>query len=58
MPHVDTNEGDIALNYYIRDGLKATASYGRQFSSYGNVNLWTVGIAYRFLIPLGKTGAR
>ena len=58
LPDVNTREGDIALNYYIRDGLKATASYGRQFSSDGNVNLWTVGIAYRFLIPLGRVGTR
>jgi hypothetical protein len=32
------------------------ASYGRQFSSDGNFNLWTVGITYRFLLPLGRVG--
>jgi hypothetical protein len=54
----NTREGEFGLNYYLRDGLKAVASYGRQFSSAGNLNLWTVGIAYRFLIPLGKTGVQ
>jgi len=52
----NTREGEFGLNYYLQDGLKATASYGRQFSSAGNFNLWTVGIAYRFLIPLGRVG--
>lgn len=50
----NTREGEFGVNYYLQDGLKALASYGRQFSSAGNVNLWTVGIAYRFLIPLGR----
>jgi hypothetical protein len=56
LPDVNTRQGDFGLNYYLRDGLKATASYGRQFSSDGNFNLWTVGIAYRFAFPLGKAG--
>ena len=50
----NTREGEFGLNYYLQDGIKAVASYGRQFSSAGNLNLWTVGIAYRFLIPLGR----
>jgi hypothetical protein len=54
----NTREGEFGLNYYLQDGLKAVASYGRQFSSAGNLNLWTVGIAYRFLIPLGHSGAQ
>jgi len=57
VPDVNTREADFGLNYYLRDGLKATASYGRQFSSDGNFNLWTVGIAYRFAFPLGRLGA-
>jgi hypothetical protein len=54
----NTREGEFGLNYYPKDGLKVLGSYGRQFSSAGNQNLWTVGIAYRFLIPLGRTGAQ
>jgi hypothetical protein len=57
LPDVNTRQADFGVNYYLRDGLKATASYGRQGSSDGNFNLWTVGIAYRFAIPLGRTGS-
>lgn len=57
LPAANTREGELGLNYYLQDGLKAVASYGRQFSSAGNLNLWSVGIAYRFLIPLGRVGA-
>jgi hypothetical protein len=56
LPAANTREGEFGLNYYLQDGLKATASYGRQFSSDGNANLWTVGIAYRFAIALGRVG--
>jgi hypothetical protein len=56
LPEVDARQADFGLNYYLHDGLKATASYGRQFSSDGNFNLWSVGIAYRFALPLGKVG--
>lgn len=55
LPGANTREGEFGLNYYLQDGLKATGSYGRQFSSAGNANLWTVGIAYRFAIPLGHS---
>jgi hypothetical protein len=53
-----TREGEFGLNYYLQDGLKIVGSYGRQFSSAGNLNLWSVGIAYRFLIPLGPSRAQ
>jgi hypothetical protein len=56
LPDVNTRQSDFGVNYFLRDGLKATASYGRQFSSDGNFNLWTVGIAYRFVLPLGRVG--
>lgn len=56
LPDVNTRQGDFGLNYYIRDGLKASASYSRRFNSDGNVNLWTVGLAYRFAFPLGRAG--
>ena len=54
LPGANTREGEFGLNYYLHDGLKAVASYGRQFSSNGNFNLWTFGIAYRFMVPLGR----
>ncbi len=56
LPGANTREGEFGLNYYLHDGLKAVASYGRQFSSDGDFNLWTVGIAYRFAVPLGRVG--
>jgi hypothetical protein len=56
LPAADTSQGDFGFNYYLRDGLKATASFGRSFSTEGNLNVWTVGIAYRFVIPLGRVG--
>jgi hypothetical protein len=56
LPDVNTRQGDFGLNYYLRDGLKASASYSRRLNSDGNVNLWTVGLAYRFALPLGRVG--
>jgi len=58
LPSANTSEADFGVNYFLRDGLKAVASYGRQFSSAGNFNEWTYGVAYRFLIPLGRVGAQ
>jgi len=57
LPSANTREADFGVNYFLRDGLKGIASYGRQFSSAGNFNQWSFGIAYRFLIPLGRVGA-
>jgi hypothetical protein len=56
LPGANTREGEFGLNYYLQDGLKAVTSYGRQFSSGGNFNLWSVGVAYRFAVPLGRSG--
>jgi hypothetical protein len=53
LPWANAQEADFGANYFLRDGLKATASYGHQFSSSGDFNLWTVGIAYRFAVALG-----
>ena len=58
LPGANTREADFGINYFLHDGLKGVASYGRQFSPEGNFNLWTVGIAYRFLIPLGRVGTQ
>jgi hypothetical protein len=58
LPLANTRQGDFGFNYYLRDGLKATTSYGRQFNSLGNANIWSVGLAYRFVVPLGKTGGQ
>ena len=57
LPGAETREADFGINYYLRDGLRGVAGYGRQFSSLGNFNQWTYGITYRFLLPLGSEGA-
>lgn len=58
LPPVNAREGEFGINYFLHDGMKAVASYGRQFSPAGNFNQWSFGFAYRFLIPLGRTGAQ
>ena len=52
LPRVDTRRVDLGLNYYFRDNLRFVSSYGRQFSSQANANIWNVGFTYRFLFPL------
>ena len=51
-----TNQGDFGLNYYLGRDVRASASYGRQFSEEKTANLWIVGITYRFIMPLGPKG--
>jgi hypothetical protein len=45
---------EFGLNYYFIDGFKGVASCGREFNADGNKNIWTLGLAYRFVIPLGN----
>lgn len=54
---VNTKQFEFGLNYYFIDGLKASANYGRQFSTAGNANVWTMALTYRFVVPLGHTGS-
>jgi hypothetical protein len=58
LPSANTRMADFGMNYFVHNGLKLIASYGRGFSSAGNYNQWSYGVAYRFLIPLGPTGAQ
>jgi hypothetical protein len=53
LPSVNTRQFEFGVNYYFRDGLRAVSSYGRQFSDAGNMNIWTIGLTYRFAFPLG-----
>jgi hypothetical protein len=55
---LNTSMFEFGLNYYLMDGWKTTSSYGRQFSFGGNKNVWTVGMTYRFVLPLGREGAQ
>lgn len=51
LPVVDVNRFDLGLNYYLPHDLRVNGSYGRQYSSNGNGNIWNVQITYRFLFP-------
>jgi hypothetical protein len=52
LPSVNTQKFSLGLNYYIRDNLRLISSYGRQFSSQTDLNVWTFGFTYRFMFPL------
>ncbi len=54
LPSANTREADFGVNYFLRDGMKGIFSYGRQFSPVGDFNQWSFGLAYRFLLPLGR----
>jgi hypothetical protein len=51
---VNTNMFEFGVNYYFRDDFRAISSYGRQFSPQGNANVWTIGLTYRLVMPLGR----
>ena len=57
LPSVNTKEFEFGVNYYFMDGLKASSNYGRQFSAAGNLNVWTMALTYRFVVPRGPTGS-
>jgi hypothetical protein len=54
VPNVETKRGEAGLNYYIGDDWRLISSYGREFKSSKNVNLWNLGFTYRFLWPLRR----
>jgi hypothetical protein len=53
LPNTATKRTEFGVNYYVMDGWKALASYGRTFTPVGDSNIWTFGMTYRFVIPLG-----
>jgi hypothetical protein len=55
LPATDTKRTEGGFNYYLNEGWKALASYGRTFTPLGNSNIWTLGMTYRFVFPLGPT---
>lgn len=52
LPSVDTQRVDFGANYYLPHNIHLNGSYGREFSSQGNGNVWEVGLIYRFLSPM------
>jgi hypothetical protein len=56
LPSANTNQFDIGLNYYLPHNVRINGSYGRQYSSAGNANIWNFQITYRFLFPAWPGG--
>lgn len=55
LPGVNTNMFEFGMNYYFRDDFRFVSSYGRQFApDGGNMNVWTLGVTYRFVLPVGR----
>ncbi len=48
LPEVNKQRLLVGWNYYFRDGLRSSFSYGRDFGPEGKRNIWSLGIAYRF----------
>jgi hypothetical protein len=53
LPATAEKRTEFGVNYYLNDGWKALASYGRTFTPAGDSNIWTVGMTYRFVFALG-----
>ncbi|HLY42825.1 MAG TPA: hypothetical protein VKR52_16540 [Terracidiphilus sp.] len=51
LPSANTRRPDFGLDYHFPHEVRINASYSRQFSSTGDVNIWETGIVYRFLFP-------
>jgi hypothetical protein len=57
LPGADTRQVDFGLNYYLPHNVRLNTSYGRQFSSLGNSNIWNFEVTWRFLTPLIPGGS-
>ncbi len=51
LPGVKTQRLTWGWNYYLNDALRFSFSYGREFRSLGDRNVWSLGIEYRFQFP-------
>jgi hypothetical protein len=56
LPGADVNQYDFGLNYYLPHYVRLNGSYGRQYTTGGNANLWNFEITYRFLFPAWPGG--
>jgi hypothetical protein len=52
LPSANTQRVDFGLNYYLPHEVRLNGSYGRQFSTTGDANHWTLDLTYRFLFPV------
>ncbi len=58
LPGVNTQQADFGFDYYLPHEVRINADYSRQFSGQGNLNIWDVGITYRFMFPLWPGGSK
>jgi hypothetical protein len=58
LPGVNTREVDFGLNYYLPHEIRLNGSYGRQFSSQSNANVWNFAVTYRFMFPMWPGGPK
>jgi len=54
LPDVNTQRADFGLDYHLSHSVRINTSYGRQFASTGDVNIWETALIYRFLFPVWK----
>jgi len=54
LPPVDTKQVEFGLDYRLPHEVRILTSYGRQFTQFGDVNIWRTGVVYRFLFPAWK----
>jgi hypothetical protein len=59
LPALNTQRVDFGLDYHLPHEVRINTSYGRQFSSSGNKNIWETSLTYRFLFPaIWKGGSK
>lgn len=58
VPNVNVQQVDFGLNYYLPHEIRLNGSYGRQFTSQSNVNVWNFGVTYRFMFPAWPGGSK
>jgi hypothetical protein len=56
VPSVNVNQFDVGLNYWFPRNVRLNGSYGRQYSTQGNFNVWNFEVVYRFLFPAWPGG--
>ncbi len=48
LPDRNTSRATLGWTYSLYNGVRFNASYGRNFATGENHNIWTVGLTYRF----------
>jgi hypothetical protein len=48
LPDRNTSRTTLGWTYSLYNGVRFVASYGRNFATGENHNIWTVGVTYRF----------